>query len=232
MHTAVVILNIVLLVAVIGLTFLVLGALRVLGVMGWKLEQIEVISPRRIGRDGLPLGRNAPDFTLPGAVNGSVSLLDFAGRKRLIVFTQSGCRPCHDIIPELNRVQDQGRYQVLVVNNASADETRAWAADVKACFPVLTQDKWEISKQYEVFATPFAFVIDENGVVASKGLVGTRKYLDFVLNGVGRRGTHRAEVNLGSTNAGTGETSMRSEAGAQPRPVTSTSERSVPCSRG
>jgi hypothetical protein len=38
-----------------------------------------------------------------------------------------------------------------------------------------------------VFATPFAFVIDEKGLIASSGIVGSAQYLGFVLTGAGNR---------------------------------------------
>ena len=176
-------------VVVLLLAFLVLGALRALGLLSWRVEQIEVTSPRRIGRDGLLVGRKAPDFTLPSAARagGEVSLHDFAGRDVLLVFTQSGCGPCHAIMPELNRVQRRGEHQVVVVNNGKADEGRELAAEVKAEFPVLVQEHFDLSKRYEVYATPFAFVIDPHGSITSKGLVGSRQHLGFVLSGAGNR---------------------------------------------
>lgn len=187
MNTALLAANIVLLVAVLGLAFLVLGALRALGVLCWRLDQLEITRPSRLGREGLKVGKKAPDFTLPSAAGGDVSLHDFAGRKVLLVFTQSGCGPCHDIAPELNRLLDKGEHQVLVVNNGEPDETREWAAEVRARFPVLMQEKFSLSKRYEIFATPFAFLIDEQGIVTSNGIVGSAQYLGYVLAGVGNR---------------------------------------------
>jgi len=192
--------NIALLTAVIVLSalvlflgFLVLGTLRALGLLTWRVEQLETVTPSRIGRDGLKLGKKAPDFTLPSAANGEASLHDFRGRKLLLVFTQSGCGPCRTIIPELNRVNDKGEHQVLVVNNGDLEQTRKWVTEVEARFPVLAQEKFNLSKRYEVFATPFAFLIDEQGLVASKGIVGSRQYLHFVLTGAGQKPKHDRE---------------------------------------
>jgi len=187
MNTTLLSLNLVLLGGVLFLGFLVVGLLRALGLLKWRIEQLEVTTPRRVGRDGLKLGGKAPDFTLPSALNGEVALRQFAGRKTLLVFTQSGCGPCHDIAPELNRVHDQGEFQVVVVNNGAPDSTRLWASDVQARFPVLGQEKFELSKRYEVFATPFAFLIDEQGIITSKGIIGSREYLGYVLTGAGNR---------------------------------------------
>ena len=61
------------------------------------------------GRNGLKPGKTAPDFALPVATGGEVTLSDFVGRKVLLVFTQSGCGPCHRIMPELNRLQSGRR---------------------------------------------------------------------------------------------------------------------------
>ena len=77
---------------------------------------------------------------------------------------------------------------MLVINNGDGnDHARQWAAEVKARFPVLGQEKFAVSKRYEVFATPFAFVIDEQGIIASKGIAGSREYLGYVLSGAGNR---------------------------------------------
>jgi hypothetical protein len=52
---------------------------------------------------------------------------------------------------------------------------------------VLGQEKFAVSIRYEVFATPFAFVIDEQGVIVSKEIAGSRQYLGYVLSGAGNR---------------------------------------------
>jgi methylamine dehydrogenase accessory protein MauD len=168
---------------VLFLGFLLLGALRALGILSWRLEQLEATTPRRLGRDGLKPGKKAPDFTLPSADGKEVALHDFAGRKVLLVFTQSGCSPCQKIVPELNRLGKSGESQVVVVNNGDADATRKWSAEVGARFPVLAQDRFSVSKRYEVFATPFAFLIDEKGVIASKGIINNRQHIGYVLSG-------------------------------------------------
>jgi methylamine dehydrogenase accessory protein MauD len=194
MNSILLISSVLLWVTVLALGFLLLGTLRSMGLLEWRLDQIEATRPARLGREGLKIGAKAASFTLPDAAAGtSVSLDDFAGRKVLLVFTQTGCGPCHEVMPELNRVQQRGRQQVLVINNGDPDETADWAREADAPFPVLTQDNWTVSRRYKVFATPFAFLIDEQGVVASKGIASTRQYLDFVLSGAGNRNQPHAE---------------------------------------
>ena len=179
--------NVALWLVVLVLGFLLLGALRALGLVRWQLEQLQATTPSRLGRDGLRLGRKAPGFSLPSADGKEIALADFAGRKVLLVFTQSGCSPCKAIVPELNRLEQRGSHQVLVVNNAEAAKTRAWASEVDARFPVLAQENHALSKRYQAFATPFAFLIDEKGIITSKGLAGSKQHLHFVLSGAGTK---------------------------------------------
>ena len=194
--------------AVLFLGFLLLGALRALGILRWQLEQLQVTTPSRLGRDGLRLGKKAPAFSLPSADGKEIALADFVGRKVLLMFTQSGCSPCKAIVPELNRLEQRGTHQVVVVNNAELEKTRAWAGEVDARFPVLAQENHALSKRYQAFATPFAFLIDEKGIITSKGLAGSRQHLNFVLSGAGKK--EETSENESSTEPADGELSTTS----------------------
>jgi hypothetical protein len=59
-------------IVVLFLGFLLVGALRALGVLSWRLEQLEATTPKRLGRDGLKPGKRAPGFTLPCANVGRI----------------------------------------------------------------------------------------------------------------------------------------------------------------
>jgi methylamine dehydrogenase accessory protein MauD len=183
--------------AVLVLGFLLLGALRALGLLQWQLEQLQATTPSRVGRHGLPAGKKAPAFMLPSTDGKEIALSDFAGRQVLLVFTQSGCSPCKAIVPELNRLAERGTHQVLVINNDSIDHTRTWSHEADARFPVLAQEKYAISKRFEAYATPFAFLIDEEGIILSKGIAGSKQHLNFVLTGAGKK----EETNLGESPA-------------------------------
>src|SRR5262249_25552023 len=63
-------------IVVLFLGFLLLGALRAIGLLSWRLEQLEATTPKRLGRDGLKPGKKAPDFTLPNVDGKERSLHD------------------------------------------------------------------------------------------------------------------------------------------------------------
>jgi hypothetical protein len=101
---------------VLFLGFLLLGALRAVALLRWRVDQLEAITLSRVGRSGLRSGKKAPKFTLPriegDTAGGEVGLEHYAGRKLLLVFMQPGCGPCHGITPELNRLHDAGEVRV------------------------------------------------------------------------------------------------------------------------
>ncbi|HZU36696.1 MAG TPA: TlpA family protein disulfide reductase [Gemmataceae bacterium] len=169
--------------AVLCLGFLLIGSLRALTLLRWQFEQLQATTPVRKGRGGLKPGKQAPLFSLSTVGGGEISLADYAGRKVFLVFVQTGCQPCHDVAPELNRLQASGKCQVLVVNNGERSAVEKWADEVHADFPVLIQDKWSVSKRYEVLATPFAFLINEQGKITSTGFASNKQYMSFVLEG-------------------------------------------------
>jgi peroxiredoxin len=85
-------------------------------------------------------------------------------------------------VPELNRLE-RDEVQVLVVNRGNLADTKAWAAKTGARCPVLAQEGRDLARRYEVFATPFAFLVSEQGVIVSKGIVGNPRHIGFVLSG-------------------------------------------------
>jgi peroxiredoxin len=175
------------------LGFLLLGVCRTLGVVQWRLDKIELTTPRRAGREGLKPGVRAPDFTLPEVSGQVVSLHDFAGRRVLLAFMHSECGPCGEIAPELNRLHSDD-LQVVAVASGDPGAVRRWAEETHARFPVLVQDGWTVSRRYQVYATPFAFLIDERGTIRSQGVITSRRYLSYVLTSAESNDRETAKV--------------------------------------
>ena len=194
MNTILILSNLALWAVVSAVGFLLLGTLRSLGLLQWRLDQVEATRPSRINREGLKPGRKAPDFTLPRVDGTEGSLAECAGRRVLLVFVQPNCGPCHRVVPALNRFHRSGELRILAINNAEPEEAQEWAAEVHAEFPVLVQDALEISKKYQVFATPFAFLIDEQGVIAASGIVNNRQHVDFVLDAADKWAARNVET--------------------------------------
>jgi peroxiredoxin len=133
---------------------------------------------------GLKAGTPAPAIHLPDLQGRMVSLEDYRGRRVLLLFTDPRCGPCDELAPHLVRLY--GEYAndgmgVLVVGRGDAEENRRKARKHGFEFPVLLQDrKWNISKAYGTLATPAAFLIGEDGVIARDAAVGRDAILALV----------------------------------------------------
>src|SRR5207249_3756633 len=76
---------------------------------------------------------------------------------------------------------------VLVVSRGDVEANRAKAEEHGITFPVVLQRQWEISRQYAMFATPAAYLIDENGSIAAEVATGKDAILALMASAAGRR---------------------------------------------
>ena len=129
-----------------------------------KLTTERSLDESRIERDGLKAGTRAPDFALEDVRGGEVSLADYRGRSVLLVFSDPDCGPCNALLPDLAKVQE--RAEIVMISRGDPAENRAKAEEHGLGFPVLLQKGWTLSKQYGIFATPVAFLVDAEGVLA------------------------------------------------------------------
>ena len=137
----------------------------------------------RLNRDGLKAGTPAPDFRLPRVDGGELSLEEFHGRQVVLVFSDPECGPCNAIAPRLEEFHRENPELALVM--ISRREPKANRAKVKQhglTFPVVLQKQWEISLLYGMFATPIAYLIDEQGVILNEVAVGVEPILALLGN--------------------------------------------------
>jgi len=137
----------------------------------------------RLVRDGLKAGTPAPPFALPDIRGGTVSLEDYRGRRVLLVFSDPHCGPCDQLAPDLVRMHEQeqaGGPAVIVIGRGDLEENRRKAETHGFTFPVLIQKRWELSKEYGIFATPVAFLIDERGIISRDVAQGVEAIRELV----------------------------------------------------
>jgi peroxiredoxin len=147
-----------------------------------RLPGQRALSESRIERRGLKAGTRAPVFSLPDLSGRTVSLGDYRGRKLLLVFTDPHCEPCDTIAPELARLHRQHQANglaLVIISRGDAEENRKKAELNGFDFPVVLQTKRELSKKYGIFATPVAFLINEEGVLARDVAIGADATLEL-----------------------------------------------------
>ena len=141
----------------------------------------------RIVRDGLKAGTPAPVFSLPDIHGGTVSLDQFRGRKLLLVFSDPQCAPCDQLAPklaELHRKHENNGLAVVMVGRGDPEQNRKKAVQHRIEFPVLLQEKWKLSRQYGIFATPVAFLVGKDGVIARNVATGPDEIMTLAYEGL------------------------------------------------
>jgi peroxiredoxin len=136
------------------------------------------LAASRLNRKGLKAADTAPDFRLPRIDGGELSLGEFRGRRVLLVFSDPHCGPCAELAPRLQEIHlEQSDLKVLVISRGDIEENRAKIDELGLTFPIVLQKKWEVSLKYAMFATPIAYLIDEQGRIASDVAVGIEPIL-------------------------------------------------------
>ena len=149
----------------------------------------------KIEREGLKAGTPAPAFELPTLDGQPLSLREYRGRRLLLVFSDPDCGPCDALSPELARLHRDHRddgLALLMVSRGAPEENRRKAEQYGIDFPLVIQPGWKVSKQYGIFETPVAFLIDRDGVIERNVAKGKGEIL--ALAGEGLRARRGAPV--------------------------------------
>ena len=135
----------------------------------------------KIKRDGLKAGTPAPYFRLPCLDGTERSLEEFRGRRVLMVFSDPYCGPCQTLAPHLGKFHSaQTEISVVMISRGEPKENREKVKEHGLTFPVLLQQRWEISRLYSMFATPMAYLINEQGVILNDVAVGVEPILKLM----------------------------------------------------
>lgn len=137
-------------------------------------------------RDGLQVGVEAPSWEAPDQHGNSVRLEDFRGRVLVLAFADPGCGPCRKFLPELEEfhVRHGVTTGVACIASPSEFENRKMAKEFGLTMPVVSQYANAIGDAYRVVATPFVYVVDEEGHIRERGIVNFRTQIEDMLAGL------------------------------------------------
>jgi thiol-disulfide isomerase/thioredoxin len=137
--------------------------------------------------EGLPVGSEAPQFSLSGLYGESLTLdaLRSSGKPLMMLFTDPGCGPCNALLPEVGRWQEEhaNKLTISLVSRGEVEENKTKAQE-HALKNVVLQEDWEVSESFEVRGTPSAVLISPDGKVASPvagGEEGIRALLSYAV---------------------------------------------------
>lgn len=166
---------------VAGLSVILVGVLRQLGVIALRLgpEPGALIT-----REGLERGALAPDFAAGDVRTGHpVRLGDFRGQRVLLVFVTPTCIACRQIASDVNDLSRarRGDLEAIVVCYGSAVTCGEFASAYRLKTPLLVDATNAIAESYDVRMTPFGYLIDEDGVVRIRGVVNSFAQLEALI---------------------------------------------------
>lgn len=132
---------------------------------------------------GMPVGTQAPAFSLPGADGNTYSLASFADAKALVmIFTCNHCpyaKAAEDRLIELQReYQDRG-VQLVAINPNDTQKykeddfegMKQRAAEKGFNFPYLRDESQEVARAYNAACTPDVFVFDQHRELRYNGRI-------------------------------------------------------------
>ena len=128
----------------------------------------------------LPLGSQAPDFSLPNVDGTTVSRSDFAGKPLLVIFMCNHCPFVLHLKSALaqfaREYQEKGLAIVGISSNDvgthpqdGPDKMKLEAADAGYVFPYLYDGTQDVAKAYRAACTPDFFLFDANGRLVYRG---------------------------------------------------------------
>jgi peroxiredoxin len=137
----------------------------------WRVKRLEKSVLERTSASVM-ISKSAPEFTLPALSGDTVSLVDYRGKKTVVVsYWASWCGPCKVELPELREFykryhKGDANFEILAI---SIDEDKAnaekYAAAEKLPFPVLFDPQSKTADAYSVEGIPTMFVIDKDGKI-------------------------------------------------------------------
>lgn len=111
----------------------------------------------------------APDFTLKSRSGENVKLSELRGQVVMINFWASWCGPCRQEMPILEQIYRHYQPMGFTLLGINVEEDSSAAnkvlKDISVSFPVLYDNKNQVSESYQVRAMPSTFLIDRDGQV-------------------------------------------------------------------
>jgi methylamine dehydrogenase accessory protein MauD len=138
----------------------------------------------RLGNTGPELGERAPEITGYDVNSGrSVKLSHSIGKSTMLVFISPGCSSCDDLMPGVVALDHHEKDTNFIVVSDLADD-RANREFIKRDhlngIQFIANPK--IVDDYHIGGSPYAVLVDAQGIVRSKGLVNHLEHLESLLN--------------------------------------------------
>jgi peroxiredoxin len=124
------------------------------------------------------VGEEAPEVKLPDLEGRTVELADFRGEETLVLFWNTGCGFCQQMLPDLKDWESEAPEDAprLVVVSAGSEEANR---EMGLTSPVLLDQQFATGRAFGASGTPSAVLVDAEGKVASEVAVGAPAVMEL-----------------------------------------------------
>jgi len=169
--------NIVLWIAVIALSLVVFALTRQIGVLYERVAPAGALAMNQ----NLEVGQLAPEMTLQTI---STSLIDIGGVKQenksqLLFFISPDCPVCKTLLPAIKSAAkaESAWIELVLASDGPSQDHQGYVKQYGLDdFSYVVSEV--LGKTYGVAKLPYAVLIDEQGKIASLGIINSREHLD------------------------------------------------------
>ena len=124
------------------------------------------------------VGDKAPEVQLTDLEGNTVALEDFQGEETLVLFWNTGCGFCQQMLPDLKEWEATSPEDApkLLVVSAGAEEANK---EMGLTSPVLLDQNFATGRAFGASGTPSAVLVDAEGKVASEVAVGAPAVMEL-----------------------------------------------------
>ncbi|GAB6515331.1 redoxin domain-containing protein [Bacillus cereus] len=141
-----------------------------------KQEKSEAAMKEIIARNGIEIGKSAPDFELTKLDGTNVKLSDLKGKKVILNFWATWCGPCQQEMPDMEAFYKEHKenVEILAINytpsekGGGEEKISNFAKEKGITFPILLDKNIDVTTAYKVITIPTSYFIDTKGVIQDK----------------------------------------------------------------
>ena len=165
---------------------LLVGLLREVGLIQVRIGPSFAMS----NEEGPPVGSTAPVVTLNTEVGGEAIIGGMRSKAQLLAFISPGCGTCHALVGPLGLIgrSESDILDVVAVCAGQDEDCREFFRPVRDSVIVVNDRDASIRSEFNVQGSPFALVVDKNGVVGESGVVNNLQQIEFLLRSLERSG--------------------------------------------
>jgi methylamine dehydrogenase accessory protein MauD len=136
----------------------------------------------------LEVGRRAPELSVPDLDGELLEVGAASGKSQLLFFLSPDCPVCNELTPVLTsaaRAEADWLQVILASDGKELDHRGYRQAKGLQGFPYAVSEL--LGKSYGVAKLPYGVLIDEQGLIASMGIINSREHLESLFEAKERK---------------------------------------------